>query len=237
VQVRTSKRNPALSEQWFRKRIHRLRENAEFKCEVDAIIALRTGVWREQYWWEQGWKKEDWEKEEIHLRDELTHFACLAVSPHQGRPAILERVWASKTGKPWKTLKDFPRQLEEMAEEVKRINRGDRLFFARRRHNDLDRREQQILGRNCRQLPDMMRSYAAALKERNAAVATATPRGGRFVAIRNLSEVVKLLTGTDHDKEVAHLLTVAARALREEYRFDALSIAQVRYRRKGRPQT
>jgi hypothetical protein len=238
VHVSASQHSTRITAEWFRKRIRRLKKDRAFRRGVDTIIALRTGVWREEYWREQDWKKEDCETEETHLRDALTHFACLTVSPHQGRPAILERGWASKTGKAWKALRDFPRQLENMAEEVARINRGDPLFFARRCRNDLERRDLETLRRICRQLPDMMRSYAAALRERNTAVTTASPRNGRFVALLSLSGVVNTLTGAYHDKDIAALLDAAATALGEKAQFDALSIAQTRYRyRQRRAQT
>jgi hypothetical protein len=200
--------------------MHRLRQNREFGQRLKAITALHNGVWQQQ-----------------DCSNELTGLVCLAVSPHQGRPAILERVWASQTGKTWKALKEFPKRLEDMAEEVARINTSDRLFFARRRRNDLDRGDLEKLGRICRQLPDMMRSYAAALRERNATVETASPLDGGSAALLDLSETVNLFTGSYHDKDVAELLNTADLALNpgdqtSGERFGAQTLLDLRYRQK-----
>jgi hypothetical protein len=218
--VSAPQRNPALSNEWLRKRSHRLGQNHQIRQRLEAIIALQKEVWQGQ-----------------DFSHELRGLACLAVSPHQGRPALLERYWASKTGKTWKALKGFPKRLEGMAEEMGRINTGDRLFFARRRRNDLDRGDLEKLGWICRQLPEMMRSYATALRERNAAVEAVTPRDGRFVALLNLSEVVKSLLGAYHDKDVAELLNTADLVLnpgdpKSGERFDAQTLRDSRCRQK-----
>jgi hypothetical protein len=198
---------------------------------------LRTGVWSDEYWRDQGWNEEDCKKEEARLRDELTRRACLSVSPNQGRPAILERVLASPAGKTLKVLNDFPRQLETMADEVERNNTADPLFFARTAQWNVDRDKSAKLRQSCEQLPNLMRSYANALRERNAATAKAAPRDGRFKALHDLSELVKVLTGTACDKQVEQLLRAAALAFGERDRSDATNIAQMRYRRrKGRVQ-
>jgi hypothetical protein len=233
--VSASQQSTRISVKWFRKRFHRLEKNPAFQQEVDAIIAFRTGVWQKDSLRDQGWTKGEIEAEEVHWREGLTRLACLSVSPHQGRPAILERVGASKSGKTWKALLEFPDRLEKMADEVGRINAADPLFFARTPRWNVDRCDSAKLRHDCERLPNLMRSYANALRERNAAVATASPRDGRFAAVFNLSELVKTLTGAYHDSVVQRLLGVAAHELDEQIEFDAVSIAQLRYRRRKRP--
>jgi hypothetical protein len=65
----------------------------------------------------------------------------MAVGSHQGRPDFLNHYWARGTGKTWKVLSQFPNRLEEVAEEIERINRADHHFYARQRGNDLTRFE------------------------------------------------------------------------------------------------
>jgi len=207
----------SITHDWFRKRTLWLKEDSNVMEKLSVITELQAAT-----------------RHGFDLSHELLSFACLAVSPHQGRPAILERTWASTTGKTWKTLTDFPRQLDGIADEVQRINDGDHLFFGRRRRNDLDRCELERLREICEQLPSGIRSYADALRERNAAVAAVCPRNGRTEALVNLSETVKFLTGGYHDTEVARLLNAAAGALHVDREYDALSIAQARSRHRRR---
>jgi hypothetical protein len=82
------------------------------------------------------------------------------------------------------------------------------------------------------QLPVLMKIYAQALRERNAAVSAATPRSGSSEGLFQLSETMKFLSGTYHDQEVSELLNATAIALGENREFDALAIAQVRSRFK-----
>lgn len=199
-------------------RIERLSRAHEFQKKLCSITTLQAGHWEGQ-----------------HYLRELTVLACRAVSPHQGRPEALERNWASNTGKPWKTLKEFPERLIRMADEVERINAGDPAFFARRPQWNVDRNESSNLREVCEQLPASMRSYAKALRERNSYVAKVTPRSGRLNALLDLSEIVKLLTGGYRDRQVAELLNAAADTLHERAQFDALNIAQARSRRRKNP--
>lgn len=166
------------------------------------------------------------------LSRELTTYACMAVSPHQGRPEFLSRYWARGTGKTWKALAEFPDRLEKIADDVKIINRADLHFYARRRGNDLSRFELLRLQENCMQLPLMIRDYAKALRERNAAVAAATPRSGRSNGLFQLTEHVNWMSGAYHDKEVSELLNTVSIALGEQKQFDAIAIAQARARFK-----
>ncbi len=215
-----SQRRTAINENWFRNRIQRVTGTREYQKKLRSITALQAGHWEEQ-----------------DCSRELTVFACLAVSPYQGRPEVLERAWASKTGKAWKALREFPQQLMRMADDVERINAGDPRFFARTPHWNLNRHQSLKLKEDCEHLPDSMRSYAEALRERNAFVARVTPRNGRSKALIELSEMVKFLTGACHDRQVAELLNAAAAALGERAQFDALTIAQARSRHQKRTKT
>ncbi len=205
------------STEWLRKRVDRLLACPEVLTRLKAIKALQ-----------------DKRRYAFDLSRELTTWACRAVSPHQGRPALLDSYWARGTGKTWKALREFPSRLEKIADEVKRINNADRSFYARRRGRDLGRFELQRLQEQCMQLPFVMRDYAEALRERNAAVSVATPRSGSSEMVFQLSEAMKFLTGTYHDQEVSELLNAVANALGEEKQFDAISVAQARSRRRRR---
>jgi len=202
---------------WLRKRVDRLLACPEVLTRLKAVKAL------------QGERRCGFD-----LSRELTTFACMAVSPHQGRPALLNYHWARRTGKTWKALAEFPKRLERLADDVERINKADRLFYVRRRGNDLNRFELQRLQENCMQLPTMIRIYAEALRERNATVSEATPRSGRSEGLFQLTELVKWLSGAYHDQEVSELLNTVANALGEEKQFDAINVAQARSRRRGR---
>jgi hypothetical protein len=141
--------------------------------------------------------------------------------------------WMKTLPQPWKALKDFPKMLDRIAAEIQLINKADPLFYARRRGNGYSSRSALLrLQQRCIELPRMIQGYAEALRERNAAVASATPRSGSLNALIELTEAVKYLTGNHHDKEVSELLNTIARALGVRKRFDALSIAQARSRHR-----
>jgi hypothetical protein len=205
------------STEWLRRKVDHLLTQKEVLERLESIRAVQ-----------------DKRRYAFDLSRELTTFACMAVSPHQGRPAFLNRYWAAGTGKTWKALAEFPTRLEKLANELEQINMADRHFYARRRGNDLSRFELQRLEQNCIQLPTMMRDYAQALRERNAAVSATTPRDGRSEGLFQLSDVVKFLSGRHHDQEVSELLNAVAEVLGEPKVFDALSVAQARSRRRKR---
>jgi len=164
----------------------------------------------------------------------LTAFAT-AVSSHRGRPALLEELWARRTGKTWKALVEFPNRLERLADEVDCLNIADPVFYPPRRCRGLSRTELQRIALDYWQLSAMIRFYAETRRERNAAVLAQTPRIERSEILFYLSILVKSLTGAPHDQEVSELLNAAANALGETIQFDAGSIAQARSRRKKRP--
>ena len=203
------------STEWLLKRVERLLACPEVLTRLKAITALQ-----------------DERRCDYDLSRELITFACMAVSPHQGRPLFLDRYWARGTGKTWKALREFPNRLEKTADEVKCINKADPLFYARRRGKDLSRFELLRLQEQCMQLPVMMGIYADALRERNAAVSAATPRRGSANGLFQLSKTVNFLSGAYHDPEVSELLNTVANALGEEKQFDAISVAQARARFK-----
>jgi hypothetical protein len=203
------------STEWFRNRVEKLLTCPEVRDSLKAITDLQ-----------------DERHSGYDLSRELTTYACIAVSPHQGRPEFLNRYWARGTGKTWKALEEFPNHLEKIADDVRTINKADPHFYARRRGNDLSRFELLRLQENCMQLPLMIRDYAKALRERNAAVAAATPRSGRSNGLFQLTDIVKFLTGSYHDQEVSELLNAVAHALGEEKEFDAIDVAQARFRFK-----
>jgi hypothetical protein len=201
------------SAEWIRNTVHRLLTDDAVLRKLKVISALR-----------------DERRCSFDFSRELTTWACRAVSPNQGRPAFLDDYWARGTGKTWKSLKEFPRRLMDLADEIERVNTADPLFYARRRGKDLERFALLRLGQSCKGLPIMIRDYSEALRERNATVTAATPRSGSQNALFQITEVVKWSTGKPHDKEVSELLNVVAEALGEDKRFDATSIAQARSR-------
>jgi len=203
------------STEWLRKRVDLLLACPEVLTRLKAIKALQ-----------------DKRRYAFDLSRELTTWACMAVSPHQGRPEFLDRYWARGTGKTWKALREFPSRLEKLAHEARQIYRADPLFYARRRVSDLSRFELERLQQTCMQLPTMMWDFAEALRERNAAVSVATPRSGSSNGLFQLSETVKFLSGAYHDQEVSELLNTVANALGERRQFDAVGIAQARSRLK-----
>jgi len=203
------------SGEWLRKRVDKLLDCPEFLAKLKEVTAFQ-----------------DERRYSFDCSRELATFACMAISPHQGRPEFLNHCWARGMGKTWKALQDFPNRLEKIADDVERINNADRLFYARRRGKDLSRFELLRLREQCMQLPVVMRIYADALRERNAAVSAATPRSGRSIGLFELNELVKFITGQWHDAKTADLLNAAAEALNETSEFDALTIAQARSRRR-----
>ena len=86
------------STEWLRKRVDRLLACPEVLTRLEAIKALQ-----------------DKRRYAFDLSRELMTWACRAVSPHQGRPALLDSYWARGTGKTWKALREFPSRLEKIA--------------------------------------------------------------------------------------------------------------------------
>lgn len=100
------------STEWLRKRVDCLLVCAEVLTRLKAIKALQ-----------------DKRRYAFDLSRELTTYACVAVRPHQGRPALLNHYCARGTGKTWKALAEFPTRPERLTDEGKRINKADRLVL------------------------------------------------------------------------------------------------------------
>src|SRR5260370_7931904 len=107
------------STEWLRKRVDRLVACPEVLTRLKAIKALQ-----------------DKRRYAFDLSRELTTWACRAVSPHQGRPALLDSYWARGTGKTWKALREFPSRPEKIADEFNRLNNAHPPFHPRRRPPD-----------------------------------------------------------------------------------------------------
>jgi hypothetical protein len=215
---------------WLIERESRVRQSPQFERALKAIT--------------------DCEKEWPRGRDlagPLAAFACLAVSPNRPHRKSWQKLWALETGKTWKALKDFPKRLRSMADEVKRVNAS--VFFSPAQIANAKTLKAEIVRKRFNQLPGIMHVYAAALEAHIARVPDLTAKslpqasgGGHSHWIVLLSYTVKLATGKWRDREVAEFLNVTARALgelrpEEEDRFDALTIAQARSRFKKKPKT
>jgi hypothetical protein len=173
----------------------------------------------------------------------LPYFACLAV-PRKGgaKRKTMEKIWASKTGKTWKALKEFPARLGGIADEVEKINKSDLaspLIWMRE-----DEPKARIAKDHFQRLPGVLRFYAAFLRMLLVEKVPATwerhfpsaPRGHSH-SIFHLSQLIKASTGRFHDREVCDLLDAAACALGVDYQFDPTLLAQARSRhaRKRQP--
>jgi hypothetical protein len=191
---------------------------------------------RQQYWPSGG-----------DLAGPLTAFVCLAVSPRGQYRRSWEKLWTLETGKTWKALKDFPRRLENMADEVERVNSS--FFFSPAQIANAKTLKAEFARKHFNQLPGILHVYAAALEahiertpDLTARIFPQSPGGGPSQWVLLLSYTVKQATGKWRDREVAELLNAGARVLGEvrpeqEDRFDALTIAQARARFKKKPKT
>jgi hypothetical protein len=194
----------------------------------------------------------------------LFYAACAVVKPHRPRPGARRKDWSEGTGKTWKALQEFPARLLRMAEEMEQVNRGhwfnSKKLTARGNSGDEGTSKTwkallelsnggdsgddmaQFLARS----PYTLKAYAAHIKMRiwtallvEIEVKMKVPivkQGGFRQEMFQLSDLVKDLTGKYHDNEVEGLLNAVADACgrKDAFSFDALSIAQARFRRKKR---
>jgi hypothetical protein len=180
-------------------------------------------------------RQEEW-AHGMDLAGALAAIACLAVSTTRGRRESWQKLWTLETGKMWKALKEFPKRLQKMAEEVERVNAS--FFFSPAQFANAKTLEAEIARKRFNQLPGIMRVYAAALGAHVArvprlhAISFPPPPRGPSRRLLYLSYTVRLLTGKYRDGQVAELLNAAATALDEKSQFDALTIAQARSRWK-----
>lgn len=161
----------------------------------------------------------------------LTTLACaVLVSDHPKRPETRDW-WAGQVGKSWKALRELPRRIEDIAQEIESVN-GAELLAPENQVNGKSPNA-HIARESFRDLPSMMRVWAKALQERMKVM----PRldaavFGERTALDYLQWFVKQAAGKPCDPQVASLLNAAAIALGKAPRFDAQALAQARYRRK-----
>jgi hypothetical protein len=166
----------------------------------------------------------------------LAYLACRGVSRQRMSRKTWQKVWTVGTGKTWKSLKDFPKRLRGLADEVERINSSS--FFAPREYVNRKTVKATIVRGRLSELPGVLRLYATALEQHLCRVpdliaqSFPPPPRGHSTSIFDLAEFVKGLTGRPHDKEVTELLNAAGEALGEKCDLDALDLAQARSRRK-----
>jgi len=152
-----------------------------------------------------------------------------------------EKLWAGGTNKTWKALKDFPKRLRGMADEVKQVSTGTLFDFEVMPWITEGTVGAQVFKQRLQQLPGILNLYAASLENmtkrlptvflKHAGVPSRKGRNSQCVLV--LSQLVEALTGRFCDQEVASLLNAAACALGESFKIDALDLAQARYRRRG----
>jgi len=169
----------------------------------------------------------------------LTALACVAVYPSGVSRKRWETVWALNTGKTWKALTEFPDRMCRMADEVKRVNESS--TFSPAQFANARTAVAEIARQRFHELPGVLRLYAQELRRHIARVPRMTAKAfppsprGHSPALLYLSLSVLGLTGKPRDRMVADLLNAAALALGEKSEFDALTIAQLRSRRRPKP--
>jgi hypothetical protein len=156
----------------------------------------------------------------------------------------LEEIWASKTGKTWKALKESPARFRRIADEIERINKSDFLSPAVWIRDD--EIKPRLLKGYFLRLPGVLNIYAAWM---DSLLGEKVPRGwkehfhvpserrGHSASLFHLCDLVKAATGRFHDKEVCDLLDAAASALGVDYHFDPTLLAQARGRRARKRST
>ena len=155
--------------------------------------------------------------------------ACLAVTIWANPSKSREEIWLQGTGESWKVLTGFPKRLEGMADEIENLNRN---FF---RIPEACVNPTLV---NLLEVPIVLRSYAEALRYRTTRIQKAFPRASRSKQLSRICNLIKETTGK-RDEEIAKLLGDAAKAMGYEDMpgFDALQLAQARYRQTKRRKT
>jgi hypothetical protein len=200
---------------WFREQVDRLGKDGAFVRSLRTLTDEIKGVPAEEssYF--------------------LTTYACAAVI--SGRVALnrkaREETWADETGKTWKALKEFPERIERIACEMERINQHP--LLAPEKSVNEKGRDAKIARQSFRDLPSIMRLFAKALNGRILLMpklhADVFPADS---GIHYLQLAVRSWTGKPHDRKVAELLNAAAVALDQKAAFDAITLAQMRYRKR-----
>jgi len=196
--------------------------------------------------------------------DELILFlaACGVSEPRKPRRGGRRKDWSEGTGKTRKALQEFPARLQRMAKEMEQVNRGHwfnpenltargnsgaegtsktwKALLEFSNGGDSGDDMAQFLARS----PYTLKAYAAHIESQ---ICTArlveikvkmkvpiVKQGGFRQEVFQLSDLVKKMTGKNHNQKVAELLNTTAGVLGGKDNFDALSIAQARFRRKKR---
>ncbi len=170
----------------------------------------------------------------------LTTLACAVVfSGHLTRKESLDGVSIEETGKTWKALREFPERIESLAGEIEKVNAGG--LFAPEKQIDPKKEQGECFRQGFRELPDMLRAWSKALKERMKVIRRLDAAVfGDSDPQAHLQFLVKESMGKPNDPLVANLLNAAARALDRPYGIDAANLAKARFRRRktrtcGRP--
>ena len=208
--------------EWLRPRMDRALADKNYRKALDAL---------------SGYLQPEFSKSDFSRN--LTGFACIGLHPSRWGRKAWESVWTRNTGKTWKSLRDFPDRICGMAEEMKRVNES--FAFSPAQCADAQTREAAVVRKLLNQLPAILCAYAQLLERQidrvpvmTAQAFPALPRG-HSPAILALMVLVKFQTGKPRDRMVADLLNAAALALGEKSEFDALTIAQLRSRRRPKP--
>jgi len=150
-----------------------------------------------------------------------------------------ENFWAVGTGKTWKSLKELPRRLRSMADEIQRLN--DSPLFAPEQAISSKAPTAQYARQQFARLPALLRIYARWLevwisKIPGFMAQQFPPRRGRAETVVALSQLVKIASGSYCDEEVSELLSAADAFLNPSDKrrdgFDARVLATMRYRLK-----
>lgn len=214
---------PEHASRWLRERMDRLKANPKFTCALRTLLSQSRP------------RLKDFALDR-NVFDLFAYLACMAVGPRGASRKSWEKLWAVETGKTWKALKEFPVRLENMANEVKRVNKSH--FFAPTAYIRKDTVQARIVQKRFEQLPGIIQVYAEALRRQLNRIPVLTaktfppPPRGLPMEIAWLSRFAEAFTGRPHDTEVAALLNCAALALGESRQFDTLNIAKYRSRRR-----
>lgn len=193
------------------------------------------------------WRKEQQDPGE--LLDGLMRFvpflAALAVRRNAGKGGW-ENLWTIDTGKTWKSLREFPRRLRRIADEVERLNRSP--FFCPEHAITAKTPSANFAKTQFTRLPAHLNIYASWIEvwtSKLPAYMGADARGprgfGQFVY--SLSLMISILTGRFCDEEASTLLNAADLALnpeslKSEPRFHPQTLADIRSRlRRKAPKT
>lgn len=149
-----------------------------------------------------------------------------------------KKLWTLGTGKSWEALKDLPDRIQRMARAIEGVNKSQ--FFAPSQFANAETTVARVLRGRFSDLPVTLDMYAEALRlhieriPKLTAKIHPTPAPGEYSElVFQLSRLVKAITGSDHDRQVADLLNSAANALGEKnFRLDPLDLNQARYRRR-----